>query len=38
MHWGREVGSVLGLQVGISRLREDADSEVRTEAGPGLLS
>lgn len=34
----REVGSVLGLQVGISRLREDADSEVRTEPGPGLLS
>lgn len=31
----REVGSVLGLQVGISRLREGADSEVRTEAGPG---
>lgn len=26
------------FRVGISRLREDADSEVRTEPGPGLLS
>lgn len=34
----REVGSVLGLQVEISRLRENANSEVRTEASPGLPS
>lgn len=34
----QEAGSVLRLQVGISRLREDADlSKVRLEPGPALL-